>query len=142
MVMTLIREQLVAQIEQLDKKRLFQKVAAGTELEEFLQHRTTLNACFILLLERSAQSESEYFQTVTERYQVISIASMLRNSGNLLDDMQAVIFKALSGFSPVIDGEKTNPVHFEQGKLIELENGRGIWSDIYSLNYTVAINQQ
>ncbi len=145
----MIREQIAERIQEFDNgdEPLFMQVADSSELDECLKNRTVTEGCFVIKLESKAQSSSDYYQRITEHYQVVTLCQNLSDSygqavGEMAEQMQRLVFKALSGFCPLdYKGEKTEPLQFVSGRIIELHNGLHIWSDVYQLSYTQAIKQ-
>lgn len=146
-----IRKQIVERIKNLDRSNLnplFITVSDSAELEDALKNNNVSEGCFVIKLERTATSLSEFYQKVTEHYQIVSICRNLSDAngqavGELSEQMQQQIFKAISGFTPYdINALETNPMQFVSGGLIDLTNGLHIWADIYKVQYTQNINQQ
>ncbi|UNK05839.1 hypothetical protein MN210_03370 [Psychrobacter raelei] len=145
-----IRQQIAQRINDYDQahEQLFIEVADSGQLDEVLRNRSTTEACYVIKLETQAHSQSDYYQAVTERYQVITICSNYTDSygaavGERAEAMQQAVFKALSGYVCTdINNNNTDPLKFVTGGLVDLKDSLHVWSDIYELGYTQQINQQ
>lgn len=148
--MTSIRQQLADRIRDYDNAQatpLFVEVADSGQLDDVLNNANTTEGCYVVKLERTAKSDSDYYQRVTERYQIVTVCQNYSDSygsavGELAEAMQDVVFKALSGYCPHIEGGDVDPVQFETGGLVDLRNHLHVWADIYQLEYTQQLNQQ
>ena len=145
-----IRKQIAQRINDYDQAntQLFTEVADSGQLDEVLKNRNTTEGCYVIKLETQAQSTSDYYQDVTERYQVITICSNYSDAygsavGDIAEDMQAAVFSAISGYICTDKkGVNTEPLKFVTGGLIDLKDSLHVWADIYELGYTQRINQQ
>lgn len=145
-----IRKQIAQRINDYDQAnaQLFTEVADSGQLDEVLKNRNTTEGCYVIKLETQAQSASDYYQDVTERYQVITICSNYSDAygsavGDIAEDMQAAVFSAISGYICTDKkGVNTEPLKFVTGGLIDLKDSLHVWADIYELGYTQRINQQ
>lgn len=145
-----IRQQIAKRIEEYDQThdQLFVEVADSGQLDEVLRNRNTTEGCYVIKLEKQAQTASDYYQAVTERYQVVTICSNYSDTygsavGDCAEAMQQAVFSAISGFVCTDDnGHPTDPLKFVTGGLVDLKNSLHVWADIYELGYTQAINQQ
>ncbi|PNK59464.1 hypothetical protein [Psychrobacter sp. FDAARGOS_221] len=144
-----IRQQIAQRINDYDQAhdQLFIEVADSGQLDEVLRNRSTTEACYVIKLETQAQSQSEYYQAVTERYQIITICSNYTDSygaavGERAEAMQDTVFNAISGFICTKKGDTTDPLKFVTGGLVDLKDSLHVWADIYELGYTQQINQQ
>lgn len=145
-----IRKQIAQRINDYDQAnaQLFTEVADSGQLDEVLKNRNTTEGCYVIKLETQAQSTSDYYQDVTERYQIITICSNYSDAygsavGDIAEDMQAAVFSAISGYICTDKkGVNTEPLKFVTGGLIDLKDSLHVWADIYELGYTQRINQQ
>ncbi len=145
-----IRQQIAKRINDYDQnnQQLFNEVADSGQLDEVLKNRNTQDGCYVIKLETQAESDSEHYQRITERYQIISICSNYSDSygsavGERAEDMQQTILQAISGFiCKDKNGNDTDPLKFITGGLVDLKNSLHVWADIYELEYTQKINQQ
>lgn len=145
-----IRQQIAQRINDYDQahNQLFVEVADSGQLDEVLRNRNTTEACYVIKLETQAQTQSKYYQAVTERYQVITICSNYSDAygaavGERAESMQQTVFKALSGYvCSDADNNDTDPLQFITGGLVDLKDSLHVWADIYELSYTQKINQQ
>lgn len=149
--MTTIRQQLADRIRDYDNAQaasLFVEVADSGKLDDVLSNTNATEGCYVIKLERNAESDGDYYQRVTERYQAVTLCQNYSDAygqavGEQAEAMQKVVFKALSGFTPTDDNHReTDPVRFVAGGLVDLENHQHVWADIYQLEYTQTINQQ
>ncbi|MDP8089544.1 hypothetical protein QJU64_05785 [Pasteurella atlantica] len=144
-----IRQQIAERIKEVDDKSshpLFIIVSDSAELDDCLNHRTITEGCFVIKLETTAKSHSDFYQRITERYQIVTLCQNLTDSngqavGELAERMQKRVLKAISGFCPKYDETETDPLQFVSGRLIDLSDGLHIWADVYELQYTQAIHQ-
>ena len=145
-----IRKQIAQRINDYDQAhdRMFVEVADSGQLDEVLKNRNTTEGCYVIKLETQATTRSDYYQDVTERYQVITICSNYSDAygsavGDIAEDMQAAVFSAISGYICTDKkGVNTEPLKFVTGGLIDLKDSLHVWADIYELGYTQRINQQ
>lgn len=145
-----IRKQIAQRIEDYDQAntQLFTEVADSGKLDEVLKNRNTTEGCYVIKLETQAQSNSDYYQDVTERYQIITICSNYSDAygsavGDTAEDMQGAVFSAISGYVCTDNkGDDTEPLKFVTGGLVDLKDSLHVWADIYELGYTQKINQQ
>ncbi len=145
-----IRQQIAERINDYDQsnQQLFNEVADSGQLDEVLKNRNTQDGCYVIKLETQAETASDYYQRITERYQIISICSNYSDSygsavGERAEEMQTTIFNAISGFiCKDKNGNDTDPLKFITGGLVDLKNSLHVWADIYELEYTQKINQQ
>ncbi|MBS9777630.1 MAG: hypothetical protein KGV50_02595 [Gammaproteobacteria bacterium] len=145
-----LREQIVEKIKAEDDKpgnQLFIEVADAGQFDDALKNRTVTEACYVIKLDTTANTKSDYYQVITERYQVVTMCQNLsdplgRAAGDVAEHMQKVVFNALSGFvAKDENGQDINPMLFNSGGLIDMSQGLHVWSDIYSLSYTQSIIQ-
>lgn len=145
-----IRKQIAQRINDYDQAntQLFTEVADSGQLDEVLKNRNTTEGCYVIKLETQAQSASDYYQDVTERYQVITICSNYSDAygsavGDIAEAMQDVVYEAISGYVCTDKkGDDTDPLKFVTGGLVDLKDSLHVWADIYELGYTQKINQQ
>lgn len=145
-----IRKQIAQRINDHDQAntKLFMEVADSGQLDEVLKNRNVSEGCYVIKLETQAVTTSDYYQDVTERYQVITICSNYSDAygaavGDIAEDMQEVVYEAISGYVCTDKkGDDTDPLKFVTGGLIDLKDSLHVWADIYELGYTQKINQQ
>lgn len=145
-----IRQQIAQRINDYDQahNKLFVEVADSGQLDEVLKNRNTTEGCYVIKLETQAQSQSDYYQAVSERYQVITICSNYSDAygtavGERAEAMQDTVFRALSGYICTDkDNNDTDPLQFVTGGLVDLKDSLHVWADIYELEYSQKINQQ
>lgn len=145
-----IRKQIAQRINDYDQAhdRMFVEVADSGQLDEVLKNRNTTEGCYVIKLETQAVTTSDYYQDVTERYQIITICSNYSDAygsavGDTAEDMQGAVFSAISGYVCTDSkGADTDPLTFVTGGLIDLKDSLHVWADIYELGYTQRINQQ
>lgn len=145
-----IRKQIAQRINDYDQAntQLFTEVADSGQMDEVLKNRNTTEGCYVIKLETQAVSTSDYYQDVTERYQIITICSNYSDGygsavGDIAEDMQGAVFSAISGYVCTDKkGADTEPLKFVTGGLVDLKDSLHVWADIYELGYTQKINQQ
>lgn len=145
-----IRKQIAQRINDYDQAhdRMFVEVADSGQLDEVLKNRNVSEGCYVIKLETQAVTTSDYYQDVTERYQIITICSNYSDAygsavGDTAEDMQGAVFSAISGYVCTDSkGADTDPLTFVTGGLIDLKDSLHVWADIYELGYTQRINQQ
>ena len=145
-----IRQQIAQRINDYDRAhaQLFTEVADSGQLDEVLKNRNTTEGCYVIKLETQATTSSDYYQDVTERYQVITICSNYSDGygsavGDTAEAMQGAVFSAISGYICTDSkGEDAEPLKFVTGGLVDLKDSLHVWADIYELGYTQKINQQ
>lgn len=145
-----IRQQIAQRINDYDQAhtQLFTEVADSGQLDEVLKNRNTTEGCYVIKLETQAATTSDYYQDVTERYQIITICSNYSDGygsavGEQAEAMQGAVFSAISGYICTDSkGEDAEPLKFVTGGLVDLKDSLHVWADIYELGYTQRINQQ
>ena len=145
-----IRKQITQRINDYDQAhtQLFIEVADSGKLDEVLKNRNVSEGCYVIKLETQATTTSDYYQDVTERYQVITICSNYSDGygsavGEQAESMQDAVFQAISGYVCTDSkSEDTEPLKFVTGGLVDLKDSLHVWADIYELSYTQRINQQ
>lgn len=145
-----IRKQITQRINDYDQANdlLFVEVADSGKLDEVLKNRNVSEGCYVIKLETQAVSTSDYYQDVTERYQIITICSNYSDGygsavGEQAEAMQDAVFQAISGYICTDKkDEDTDPLTFVTGGLVDLKDSLHVWADIYELGYTQRINQQ
>ena len=145
-----IRQQIAQRINDYDQAhtQLFTEVADSGQLDEVLKNRNTTEGCYVIKLETQAATTSDYYQDVTERYQIITICSNYSDGygsavGEQAEAMQGAVFSAISGYICTDSkGEDAEPLKFVTGGLVDLKDSLHVWADIYELGYTQKINQQ
>lgn len=147
----MIRQNIIEKLKAADTEKQFSEVAGSAQLDAALAGRRSSNACYVVRESITLSKQGEYYQRATETFSIVTLCRAVdgyaADIGEVAEAMQALVFKALSGYAvPFTDdngnADTTDPMVYTGGRLAVLKPGLHAWEDSYQITYTIQTNQQ